>query len=231
MLEAAIGQYLQAKVAAGDATAKEIKDWLDGQKGNAQQIKQTRQASANDPAQKRIREQQEALNKEREQLFVGQVAEKVNATATSDIGKAADPYVKQYKLGDEQRKFFIEQLGQKVVAELNADANYKKQIDIRKAAKDRNPQALADFMTSQVRERLPKAALALSRAMYGGGTKPVTSPQQNGQAPQRVSAGRIFVAQRPPNEALDLSYPNAELDMIKGFGKRKSDGQLVQWRK
>jgi hypothetical protein len=223
--------------ARAKALVTQLKEWFQSQRGNVQQIKQNRQSSTNNPESKRLTEQREALNKERDQLFTSQVQERVNSTAGTEVAKAADAYVKQYRLGDEQKQFFIQQLGAKIVEELNQDKAYKQQIDIRKAAKDRNPAAIADFMSQQVRARLPKAALALAKTMYGSSARPAVVAPQNGNGtqvkapPTGPNGGRIFVSARPDNSQLSTNYEGYQLDWIKGVGVRKSDGAKIAWRK
>lgn len=205
-------------------------DWLQGQKQGAQKLRETPTQA---PGADKIKQREQELNQREEQIFFTQVQDKVTSTVTPELDKAVDQYAKQYKLNDTQKMHFKNTLQAKLVEEMNNDKTYKQQVDLRKANKTRTAQGIADYIAGEFKGRVKDAAFAVARDVYGATkqtptTTGVVKPNQPKTAP---NGGPLFVSQRPGNNDLDLSRPDAEMLMIQGKGYRKADGMFVTWRK
>jgi hypothetical protein len=236
MLEnAGIGNYLASILQEQDpARAKgmveQLARWYQQQVQGAAQLKT---AAPKFPAQDRLKQEQTKIEQERENLFMEGVRTKVNASVQPELDRTIEQYTKQYKLNDTQKKYFQDIVQRRVVEELNNDATYKKQVDLRKASKSRTHDTVASYISGEFNRRLKDAAFTVAKELYGA---PKAAVSQNtgvvkaGTPKSTPSGGPIYVSQRPPDAQLDLSRPGAELLLIKGQAYTK-DGRFITWRK
>ena len=234
--QAGIVSHVDAMLAETDparakAMAQQLSEWLKGQVQNASQMRQQPRAN---PEAGKIKQEREALNQEREQIFRTGVTERVNSTVAAPITALVDQYAKQYKLNDTQKAHYQKSLEQAVIAEMNGDQSYRKQAELRNAAKGRTPDGVASFIAGEFTRRAKDKAFEVAKAIYGApkgtpGPVPGTGQPKAGQPQTTPQGGPLKISARPQDSQLDLNRPGADLLLIQGRGYLK-DGRFVTWR-
>jgi hypothetical protein len=237
MLEnAGIGSHLAAILQEQDPVrakgmVEQLARWYQQQVSGAQQMKT---AAPKNPAQNKLKEEQTKIEQERENLFMEGVRTKINSSVAPELQKTIDQYVKQYRLNDTQKTHFQNIVQQRIINELNNDATYKKQVDLRKASRSRTHDSVASYISGEFNRRLKDSAFTVAKELYGapksGGQQQTTGVAKAGQPKTTPTGGPLLVSQRPPDSQLDLSRPGADLLLIKGQAYTK-DGRFITWRK
>jgi hypothetical protein len=214
------------------AMADTLSNWLTGQKQNADAVRQNG-GQAKNPQADKLKADQEKLATEREDLFRESVRGHVNTKVVEEFGKVVDQFSKQYKLNDTQKAHYKESLEQAVIKEMNADQNYKKQIDLRYANKQRTRETVGDYIASEFTRRAKDKAFEVAKAIYGA-PRAVATTNGAGQVKAGTpktspQGGPLRISSRPADSQLDLNRPGADLLLIKGQGYLK-DGRFVSWR-
>lgn len=233
---AGVSRHLESILAETDparakAATQQLAQWLAGQK---QAIGQMDRGAAKVPGADRLAKDREALQNEREELFKSGVSERVTAAAKPALAAEVDRYAKQYGLNDVQKQHFQETLQAKVVAEMNADANYKKQVDLRYSNKSRTHDSVASYIAGEFSRRVKEKAFEVVKGIYGapknGATTQTTGQVKANQPVRSATGGPLFVSQRPPDSELDLARPGADMDLIRGRAYTKG-GRYITWRR
>ena len=239
MVQAGFEQALQSAANSADPKAgiQALLDWIGKQKGN---VELRRQAPVRAPGQDRLTEQQKQLDTEREQLFSDRTKDFINAQVNPKLAAAVEDYAKRYKLNEQQKTDFDNRLRDQILSTMGNDPDYKNQLTIRKSAKDRTPERVAEYISGNFNGRIKDAAFAVwgkvGKSIYG-----VQTSTQNGTGQVRAdqpqaspSGAPLFVSQRPPDSELNLNYPDAgeaEMNLIKGRGYTKAGNRFITWRK
>jgi hypothetical protein len=220
-----------ARIKAGIA---QLADWLGKQTQGVAQLRQ--QATTKAPGSDKVAQERQKLSEERENLFRSSVGERVNTLAVPALNTEVDKYAKQYKLSDDQKKHFSETLQQKIIAEMNADPNYKKQVDLRYASKSRSRETVSDFIAGEFNRRVREKAFDVVKGIYGA---PKGGAQQQNQGNGVLKAGTpktapgggpIKVASKPADSDLDLNRADAFDLMFKQEAWTKT-GRHITWRR
>ena len=231
--------YLQALVNETDpaktkAIASQLLNWYAKTAQGFAQSGQTRPGAG----QTSLNKEREKLSNEKEQIFSDAVSAKVTASGTPALNSQVDKYSKMYKLNDSQKSHFSKTLEQTIVAEMNADKEYTKQVDLRYASKARTHDSVANYIAGEFNRRVKDKAFEVIKSIYDapkGGTGTGTGTGKTGVVkPGGTVAGPggqpFRVSTRPSNDQLDLNRPGADLELIKGRGWLKASGKYVTWR-
>jgi hypothetical protein len=215
------------------AMADTLSNWLAGQKQNADAVRQNG-GQAKNPQADKLKADQEKLATEREDLFRESVRGHVNTKVVEEFGKVVDQFSKQYKLNDTQKAHYKESLEQAVIKEMNGDHNYKKQIDLRYANKQRTRETVGDYIASEFTRRAKDKAFEVAKAIYGAPRG--TSTPTNGTGvvkattPQTApGGGPLRVSQIPTNDQLDTNRPDFMELRIRGMGYTKAGNRFITW--
>lgn len=206
--------------------ANQLAEWV---KSQGENVKQLRAAQPKNPMEGKLKEQQTALEQQQEQFFSKQVDTAVNSASAPELAKVVDQYAKTYKLNDVQKSRFGDSLAQRVVNEMLADDTFKKQDQLRRAAKD--VQKVADFRAAEFQRRLSDAAFKEAQELYGATAKPSggTGEIKPNTAKTAPGGGPLLVSRAMNIEDLDMRKdPNGYL-FIANKGYRK-DGTFVTWK-
>lgn len=214
--QSGVGGFIESILKEGDADRKngmlqQLQQWYNQQKQNVSAIQQP---SPKNPAQDRISQREQELNQREEQMFQGQVSEKVNTSVSPELNKHVDQYAKSYKLNDKQKARFSESVANRVAREMESDQTYMKQLEIRKANKGKTADSIASYISSEFNRRLKDAAFAEAQELYGAprsGASPSSTGVVKADAPKTAAnGGPLYVSQRPADSDLDLSRPGAD---------------------
>ena len=237
MLEqAGVNQHLDAILAESDpqrasAMVKQLADWLNGQKSSVQQLKQ--QGQAHNPAQDSIKRERESLQQEKENLFRGQVSEKVNSAALPTLTSEVDKYARQYGLNETQKAHYRKTLEQMVVSEMSNDQTYKQQVDLRYANKIRTHDTFSSYISSEFNRRVKEKSFEVVKSIYGNprgnAQTQNTGAIKAGQPQTAPGGGPLFVQTKPPLSEM-ADYPERSIDIIHGR-VRLQNGRFVTWRR
>lgn len=212
------------------AGVQQLSDWLTRQ---GQGVAQIKAQSGKAPGADKLAGEREKLNTEREELFREGVRGTVNTAVTPVVQTEVEKYAKQYKLSDDQKNHFKETLQAKVIADMNADPTYKKQVDLRYANKGRTHQSVADFIAAEFNRRVREKSFDVVKGIYGA---PKGGQQQNqgngvikaGTPRTAPGGGPIKVAVKPPDSELDMSRPDSR-DLLFKLQAYTKGGRLVTW--
>ena len=229
---AGVPQFLENMKAETDpgrlqAMVKQLSDWMAGQKGTVQQ---QRQQPAKDPRVDKIAEREQALQKQQQEIFQGQVQTSVQTACVPKITAAADQYAKQYKLNDTQKIHFQEQLQSRIYDKLQKDPTYQAQLKLRDNARDKSPQKIADYIASEYNARIQATAFEVARDIYGA-SKPATAGTgvvKAGEPKTAPGGGPVKVSAEPASADIDWGKPNAQLMYIANKAYLKN-GRFVSW--
>ena len=235
---AGIDQHLLALANETDparlkAGVKQLSDWINTQGQNVAQLRQ--QGGVKAPGSDKLAQEREKLNTEREEIFRDGVSERVNSLATPVLNTEVDKLAKQYKLSDDQKKHLSETVSAKVISEMNADANYKKQVDLRYASKTRNREFVSDFIANEFNRRVREKAFDVAKSVYGAPKGGSQQGQGNGVVragtPKTApGGGPIRVAVKPPDSELDTTRPDFTEKLFRLEAYTKA-GRYITWRR
>lgn len=235
MLEnAGISQFLESILREPDAErskamVQQLAQWYAEQRNGVRNLPK----AAAPRTDSRLQAERDSIAQEREQIFSDGVATRVNTAIAPQISSIVTETAKKYGLSQVQSEKFTAALQARLVAEMNADENYKKQVNLHRRSAGAKPQSVADYISGEIKRRLP--AIAFKEAQETWGTPKNASGQKTGLvkagSPKTSrSGGPLFVSQRPAQSSLDMSKPDAELMLIAGKAYLK-DGRFVTWRK
>lgn len=203
----------------------------------AQAAGQLNAKPAKNPAEDRIKQQETALQTEREQLFTESVSTKITTSLRPQIDKTVDQLAKKNKWNDEQKAEFTQRLSNDIDRQMKADKTYMGQVGIRYAAKNRSHDSVANFIAGEYlrvlnsKDGAMKTEASFNRLIgkqtgtkqgTGNGVVKPTTPQT---AP---GGGPVRVSQRPSDDAIDFSKTDT-LSLMKSEAWLKN-GRRVSWR-
>ncbi len=234
IVNAGVAQALQDAFNAEDPKPyiQRLYNWLAEQTQGRNNL---RAASSNSraTAPSRFEQEQQKLNKERDEIFAAGVQQRSNAIVQPVVDSAIADIGGRYRLNDGQKEHLRASVVQHVIAQMNADANYKRQIDIRRRAAKGNPDSVAGYMANEFNQRFKAAVPEVARTIYGapkavaqGGSG--AASQGKGAPKVSASGGPLMLARRPDNSQIDFNRPDSDLMLIKRQGYLK-DGRFVQW--
>jgi hypothetical protein len=239
LVQANVGSHLEAILAEKDparamAMVNQLNDWFKGQKQNAAQF-QAGNGQRKNPEADKIAKDREALNTEKEKIFQDAVSGKVNAAVAAPLASVVDQYSKQYKLNETQKAHYQKTLADAVIAEMNGDKTYLKQVELRKGSKDRTHDSISAYISGEFNRRAKDKAFEVAKSIYG--SPRAGSVAQNGTGVIKAGepktapgGGPLLISAKPPMNLIDTNRPDADLLMIRGQAYLK-DGRLVTWRK
>ena len=240
MLEqAGIGNHLLAIQNETDPARQkglinQLAEWFKGQSANVAQIKQN-STQAKNPAAEKLAKDREALDTEKETIFKSAVQGKVNTAVEAPIKSTVEQYTKTNKWNEKQAANFRTTLENTVIAEMQKDDTFNKQVNLRYANKTRTHDTVASYISGEFNRRMKDQAFKVSQevnVLYGkqAGVKPGTGQVKPTTAQTAPGGGPMLVSQRPPDSELDFNRPDAEMNLIKGRAWTKG-GKFVTWRK
>lgn len=239
MLDGAnIGNFLKGLASESDAQKvsagiKEISEWYERQKGSASQLKP--QTQAKNPASDRISQREQQLNQREQQIFNGQVAERINSVVQPEMTKYVNKYGQMYGLNDTQKTHFQNTVQARVIQTMKDDKTYLDQDKIRWESKSRTSESIASWRAAEFNRRLLKISDEVAKEIYGAPkpgrqVNPQDGVQKPGSPKTSPTGGPLKIGARPENAQIDFGPgKTSDLDIIKGQARLK-DGRFVTWR-
>lgn len=236
--QAGIGQHIKALLNEPDTARlksgiQQLDEWLNQQTQNIAQIQ--KQSTVKAPGTDKLAQEREKLNTEREEIFRGGVSERVNTLAVPVLNGEVDKLAKQFKLSVDQKTHLQETIQAKVIAEMNIDANYKKQVDLRYTSKARTRELVSNFIAGEFNRRVRDKAFDIAKGIYGvpkGGSQAQLGNGivKAGTPKTAPNGGPIKVAAKPPDSELDTSRPDFAEKLFRLEAYTKA-GRYITWRR
>lgn len=211
--EAGLGAVFQYVIQALEGNkpedAKNIvlraKQWLDGEKQQAQRAK----PAADDPERMKLENDRKEFEKQRDQQFKDDVNRDVLSHRDTEIEKALAPYLKIRKLAGETKDDFVTGVRNEVKAILFKDASYNNQIKAHFSNPKRDKNQIATYMKSKVQGAVPQAVESVWKRRGYGASPRTVRPNPNGTGGNTATRGGVVtLAKKPGIDELDQTVPN-----------------------
>ena len=117
---------------------------------------------------------------------------------------------------------------------MNADATYKKQVDLRYQAKARSRETVSDYIAGEFNRRVREKAFDVIKGIYGapkgGAQQTQTGVVRAGTPKTAPNGGPIKVAVKPPDSELDTARPDFAEKLFRLEAYTKA-GRYITWRR